>query len=56
MILVGLALTCLFGWILLPSKAEGSILSRLSFSFGAGLPRSRYRCSPTISSGSAGAV
>ena len=36
MILVGLALTCLFGWLLLPSKIEGSALSRLSFSFAAG--------------------
>ena len=36
MILVGLALTCFFGWLLVPSKIEGSILSRLSFSFAAG--------------------
>ncbi len=36
MILVGLALTCFFGWLLVASKIEGSILSRLSFSFAAG--------------------
>ena len=36
MILVGFALTCFFGWLLLPSKIEGSTLSRLSFSFAAG--------------------
>ena len=37
MILVGLALTCFFGWLLVASKIEGSTLSRLSFSFAAGV-------------------
>lgn len=36
MILIGFALTCFLGGLLIPLRMEGGILSRLGFSFGAG--------------------